>query len=75
MFLNEVIINGENYSSKLFFDIQVLEENLLIIFSKYFKETMKGILNGGKTLRKYEEKYILVCEMQHSEYQLIKSMC
>ena len=34
----------------LLFDVQVLEENLLI-FSKYFKNTMNGIANGGKTLR------------------------
>ena len=36
---------------------------------------MKGILNGEKTLRKYEEKYILVFEIQHCECQLIKRMC
>lgn len=35
----------------LFFAVQVLEENLVLAFTKYVKEKMNGILRGVKTLR------------------------
>ena len=43
--------NNEWSKFILFFAIQVPEENLVFIFSKYLKEAMNGILNGGKALR------------------------
>ena len=58
----------------LFFTFQVLEENLVFMFSKYLKEKMNGILNGRKTLKERILKNIFVCEIHNPEYQLIKSM-
>ena len=58
----------------LFFTFQVLEENLVFMFSKYLKEKMNGILNGGKALMERILKNIFVCEIHNPEYQLIKSM-
>ena len=58
----------------LFFTFQVLEENLVFMFSKYLKEKMNATLNGGKTLKERILKNIFVCEIHNPEYQLIKSM-
>ena len=42
----------------LFFAVQVLEENLVLIFSKYLEKTMNGILHGGKSDGENPKKYI-----------------
>ena len=47
----------------LFFAVQVLRKKSgVYTFWKYFKETMKGILNGGKALMERILKNISVCE-------------
>ena len=59
----------------LFFAVQVLRRTSGVYTSKYLKETINGILNGGKTLRERILKKLSVCEIHYSKYQLIKSMC
>ena len=58
----------------LFFAVQVLRRKSGVYTFKYLKETMNGILNGGKTLRERILKNVYVCEIHYSKYQLRKSM-
>ena len=43
----------------LFFAVQVQEEKLVFMFSKYLKEIINRVLTGGKTLRERIKKYLL----------------
>ena len=47
----------------LFFAVQVLRRKSVFVFSKYLKEKMNGILNGGKTLRERILKNITAREI------------
>ena len=42
----------------LLFAAQVLEKNLVFIFSEYLQETMNGILNGESTEGENPKKYL-----------------
>ena len=67
--------NSNEWSKLLYFSLlKFWEDNLAFIFWKYLNETMNGIVNGGKTLRKRILKNISVCKINYSKYQLIKSM-
>ena len=57
----------------LFFAVQVLRKKSgVYIFWKYLKvkETMNGILNGGKTLTQRVLKNISICEIHYSKDNL-----
>ena len=40
--------------------VQILRENLVFLFSKYLKETMNGVLTGGKESQKFTIKNCVI---------------
>ena len=57
----------------LFFSVQALRRKSgVYIFWKYLKvkETINGILNGGKTVRERVLKNVSVCEIHYSKDNL-----